>query len=68
MANNKPPGVQYATRYCALLKREVRVVLVKQPNDSWQFVKCLDKEKACLGQRCLFSRDDRQQSYDPVWI
>ena len=27
MALGKPPGVRYATRYCALLKRDVEVAL-----------------------------------------
>ena len=60
--------VRYASRYCAFLKREVRVVLTKRPDGSWQFVTCLDKEKLCAGQHCVFHEDDHQRSDDTVWI
>ena len=64
----KQPDVQYTNRYCALLRREVRVVLVKQPNGNWQFVKCLDKEKTCTGHQCPVNEDSRHQPCDSLWI
>ena len=67
MSYPKQPDVRHTNRYCALLERDVRVVLVKPLNDSWQFVKCLDKEKTCAGHRCPVSEHDRHQLYTPLW-
>lgn len=66
----RPPDVQYMMRYCALLQREVRVVLMRQPDGSWQFVRCLDKEKACRcrGHRCPVSAEDSLRPYDSPWM
>ena len=67
MSYPKQPDVQYTSRYCALLGRDVRVVLVKPPSGGWQFVKCLDKEKRCAGHQCPVSKDDRHQFFAPLW-
>lgn len=66
----KPPEVQHTMRYCALLRREVRVVLMRQSDGSWQFIRCLDKEKACQcsGQQCPVRADERQQPYEFRWM
>ncbi len=68
MLSSKQPDVQYISRYCALLGREVEVVLVKQPNSSWQFMKCLGKEKACTGHQCPVSEGSCHQPYDLLWM
>lgn len=70
MPNPKPPEVQHTMRYCALLQREVRVVLMRQSDGSWQFVRCLDKEQVCQcqGHHCPVSTGERQQPYDFRWM
>ncbi|MDP3723598.1 MAG: hypothetical protein Q8R91_08900 [Candidatus Omnitrophota bacterium] len=70
MPYSKQPDVQYTMRYCALLKREVRVVLMQQPDGGGRFVRCLDEEKACRcgGHRCPVSADERQWPYHFRWL
>lgn len=50
MDHGKRTGVQFSTRYCAMLDREVRVVLVQQPDGTWQVTRCLDKDRVCFGR------------------
>lgn len=48
MENVRRTGVIFSTRHCAVLDREVRVVLHQQPDGTWMPVRCLDKSQACL--------------------
>lgn len=70
MPYSKPPEVQHTVRYCALLQREVRVVLMRQSDGSWQFIRCLDQEKAChcSGQQCPVRAGERQRPYGFSWV
>ncbi len=52
MANDKPPRARYATRYCALLKRDVDVVLIQRADGRWALTHCREKSKSCDGQEC----------------
>lgn len=66
----EPPEVQHTMRYCALLQREVRVVLMRQSDGSRQFIRYLDQEKACQcrGQQCPVRAGERQQPYEFWWM
>ena len=41
-------GARFSTRYCAVLDRDVQVVLIQQSDGTWELVRCLDKNRECL--------------------
>ncbi len=67
MASSKPPGVRYATRYCALLKRDVEVVLTKQVDEGWVLTACGEKDRQCAGHECPLRLSDGQASLETFW-
>jgi hypothetical protein len=51
------PEMKYLPRQCPFLKKEVWAILTKQADGSWRIVNCLDKDKACFEQACVFTTD-----------
>ena len=68
MAQDHLPPIRYVTRYCALLKRDVAVVLIQNRDGSWVLGRCSEKGKACTGHQCPFRMQDQRVSLDAAWF
>ena len=64
---NQPerPEVKYLARRCAFLKQDVWAILVQQEDGRWRIVNCLDKEKRCFQQPCVFTMDGGHWPFRP---
>lgn len=67
MTNDKPPDVRYATRYCALLKQDVEVVLTKRVDGGWVLTRCAENSRPCAGHECPLRLSDGQASLETFW-
>ena len=68
MTNDKPLDVRYATRYCALLKQDVEVLLTKRADGSWMLAHCVEKNKQCAGHKCPLHFFNGQSSLKAIWL
>ena len=60
--------VQYVTRYCALLRRDVEVVLIRRADGGWAPGRCLEKGKQCTGHECPLRMQDERWPFDVTWF
>ena len=49
------PAVKYLPSYCPFLKREVWAIMTRQADGAWKIVNCLDKERMCFEENCIFT-------------
>ena len=59
--------IAYATRYCALLQRDVEVILIRQPDGTWVPARCVEKQKRCVGHTCPIRMHEAQASLRSSW-
>lgn len=57
--------IAYATRYCALLERNVEVLLIRRPDGAWVPTRCIEKQKCCAGHTCPI-RMHKHEAEEPL--
>jgi len=67
MADHKQSDVRYITRYCALLQREVEVVLIPRADGSWVLIRCHEKNKRCDGHECPLRPQSGPLHFEETW-
>ena len=67
MITDKPPHVQYVTRYCALLQQDVEVVLTQRAEGSWALTHCREKHKPCDGYHCPLRTESSSWPFEAMW-
>lgn len=60
-------AVGYATRYCAVLQRDVEVVVLRQPDKTWAPVRCTEKQRRCDGRECPICMRDARRATKSSW-
>lgn len=55
--------IQYQPTYCAILRKHVWAIVMKQADGSWKIVNCLDKDEGCFSLDCAFTTDHGEWPY-----
>ncbi len=67
MVAERKTGIGYATRYCALLEREVEVMLIRRPDGAWVPTQCTEKQKRCEGHTCPIKMHEAKLPHELSW-